>query len=162
MTSILSPQAAQADSTRITHARVVAHTVDKSKPKARENHWSIYLLHQDGKSSTRINIRAENGKQTGLLEWTQHDYTKATSAVIYLEYEALEGVTVSSVAHVIYRLGRDTHMMAEGGSRAWVYYIIDDLAQNSCISPSSPYHLWPNLSFLYLRDESDTDHRKSS
>ncbi|KAJ5713788.1 uncharacterized protein N7483_010969 [Penicillium malachiteum] len=71
----LSPQAVQADTTPITHVRVVVHTLGAAGPNTSDNHWSIYLIHPDGVSSTRINIRAEFRDPTGIFEWTKLGYT---------------------------------------------------------------------------------------
>lgn len=118
----LSSQVAQADSTPVTYVRVVVHTLGVAGPNTSDNHWSIYLLHPDGVSSTRINMRAEFDDPTGILEWTKHGYIQTTSAIRYWDFPVAAGVTVLYFARVVYQLRRDRYEMSGGGSgcRWWV------------------------------------------
>ena len=118
----LSPQDVQADSTPVTYVRVVVHTLGAAGPNTSDNHWSIYLIHPDGVSSTRINMRAEYGDPTGILEWTKLGYTQTTSAIGHWDFPVRAGITVLFFAHLIYSLGRDRYEMSGGGSgcRWWV------------------------------------------
>lgn len=122
MPSLLSPQVVQADSTPVTHVRVVVHTLGAAGLNTSDNHWSIYLLHSDRVSSTRINMRAEFEDPTGILEWTQHGYTETTSAITYWDFPVAAGVTVLFFVRLIYSLRRDRYEMSGGGSgcRWWV------------------------------------------
>jgi hypothetical protein len=113
---LLSSQAVQADTTLVTHLRVVVHTLSAAGPNTSDNHWSIYLLHSDGRSSTRINIRAEFDDPTGILDWTKHRYIQTTSAIRYWDFLVAAGVTVLFFARVIYQLRRDRYDMSGGGS----------------------------------------------
>lgn len=118
----LSSQVVQADTTPVTHVRVVVHTLGAAGPNTSDNHWSIYLLHPDGRSSTRINMRAEFDDPTGILDWTKHGYVQTTSAIRYWDFPVAAGVTVLFFARVIYQLRRDEYEMSGGGSgcRWWV------------------------------------------
>lgn len=118
----LSSQTVLADLKRVTHLRVVVHTLGAAGLNTSDNHWSIYLIHDDGASSTRINMRAEFEDPTGFLDWTQQGYIQTTSAIVYWDFPVAAGTTVSSVARIIYDLRRDRYMMSGGGSgcRWWV------------------------------------------
>lgn len=118
----LSSEVVQADNTPVTYVRVVVHTLGAAGPNTSDNHWSIYLLHPDGVSSTRINMKAEFDDPTGILEWTRHGYIQTTSAIRCWDFPVMNGVTVLYFAHVIYELGRERYEMSGGGSgcRWWV------------------------------------------
>lgn len=118
----ISPQAVQEDQTPVTHIRVVVHTLGAAGPNTSDNHWSIYLLHAGGGSSTRINMRANFGDPTGILEWTRHGYIQTTSAIAFWDLPVAAGITVLYFARLIYSLGRERYDMSGGGSgcRWWV------------------------------------------
>ncbi|KAJ5225232.1 hypothetical protein N7468_006457 [Penicillium chermesinum] len=122
MPSPLPPQVVQADPTPVTTVRVVVHTLGAAGPNTSDNHWSMYLIHSDQVSSTRINMRAEFDNPTGILEWTRHGYTQTTSAIMHWDFQVTAGVTVLFFARLIYSLGRDRYEMSGGGSgcRWWV------------------------------------------
>ncbi|CEJ62531.1 hypothetical protein PMG11_11028 [Penicillium brasilianum] len=147
----LLPDIVQADTTPVTHVRVVVHTLGAAGPNTSDNHWSIYLLHSDRVSSTRINMRAEFEDPSGKLEWTKHAYTQTTSAIRHWDFPVAAGITVLYFARLIYSHRRDRYEMSGGGSgcRWWVYNIISDLAQESYIHQSAPGTIWPNLLYLY-------------
>lgn len=112
----LSPQVVQADTTPVTHVRVVVHTLGAAGPNTSDNHWSIYLLHPDGVSSTRINMRAEYDDSTGILEWTKHAYIQTTSAITYWDFPVAAGITVLYFARLIHNLRRDRYEISGGGN----------------------------------------------
>lgn len=118
----LPPQMVQTDAATVTQVRVVVHTLGAAGPNTSDNHWSIYLIHPNGVSSTRINMRAEFDDPEGILEWTKHGYIRTTSAITYWDFPVATETTVSSVACLIYNLRRDRYMMSGGGSgcRWWV------------------------------------------
>lgn len=118
----ISPQAVQADNTPVTHVRVVVHTLGAAGPNTSDNHWSIYLIHPDGVSSTRINMRAELDNPTGILEWTRHGYVQTTSAITYWDFPVGVGITTLFFARLIFSRHRDKYEMSGGGSgcRWWV------------------------------------------
>ncbi|KAJ5586712.1 uncharacterized protein N7459_002477 [Penicillium hispanicum] len=151
MAPLLPPQTVQTDTTPVTHIRVVVHTLGAAGPNTSDNHWSIYLLHPGGMSSTRTNMRAEFGDPSGILEWTKHGYTQTTSAIMYWDFPVAAEITVSSITRLIYSLRRDKYMMSGGGSgcRWWVYTIVYDLAQRSYVHQEVPSEIWPNLLYLY-------------
>ncbi|KAJ5111692.1 hypothetical protein NUU61_001322 [Penicillium alfredii] len=113
----LSPQEVQADTTSVTNVRVVVHTLGAAGPNTSDNHWSIYLLHPDGVSSTRINMRAEFDDPTGILEWTKHAYIQTTSAIKFWDFPVAAGINVLYFARLIYTLRRDRYEMSGGGGR---------------------------------------------
>ena len=122
MSPPLSPRAVQADTTPVTYVRVVVHTLGAAGPNTSDNHWSLYLIHPDGVSSTRINMRAEFEDPTGILEWTKLGYSQTTSAIGYWDLPVAARISVSYIAHLIYRRRRDRYEMSGGGSgcRWWV------------------------------------------
>ncbi|KAJ5330135.1 hypothetical protein N7452_010525 [Penicillium brevicompactum] len=151
MSPPLSPQVVQADTTLVTHVRVVVHTLGAAGPNTSDNHWSIYLLHPDGISSTRINMKAVFDNTTGILEWTRHGYTQTTSAVNHWDFPVAAGVTVLFFARLLYHLRRDRYQMSGGGSgcRWWVYTVISDIAQQNYIHHGAHAEIWPHLHYLY-------------
>lgn len=122
MAPSLSPQTVQTDPATVTYVRVVVHTLGAAGPNTSDNHWSVYLIHPNGLSSTRVNMMAVFDDPTGILDWTKHSYIQTTSAIAYWDFPVAPGVTVSSVADLIYSLGRHRYEMSGGGSgcRWWV------------------------------------------
>lgn len=118
----LLPEEVLADPSSVSLVRVVVHTLGAAGPNTSDDYWSIYLIHSDGITSTRVNMRAEFDDPTGILQWTKHDYTQTTSAIQSWDWPAAAGVTVAAVAQLIYGLGRDRYEMSGGGSgcRWWV------------------------------------------
>ncbi|KAF3391940.1 hypothetical protein DPV78_010611 [Talaromyces pinophilus] len=137
----------QEDQTPVTHIRVVVQLALTPS----DNHWSIYLLHAGGRSSTRINMRANFGDPKGILEWTRHGYIQTTSAIAFWDFPVAAGITVLYFARLIYSLGRERYDMSGGGSgcRWWVYTIMSDLSQRNYIHQTAPSQIWPNLLFIY-------------
>ena len=103
-----------ADSTPVARIRVVVHTLGSVGPNSSDNHWSIYLIHQNGISSTRANMRADYGDQTGLLEWTRLGYSQSTSAIQFWDFDVMAELNAVHFASLIYNLQR--YMMSGGGS----------------------------------------------
>ncbi|QKX62406.1 uncharacterized protein TRUGW13939_09565 [Talaromyces rugulosus] len=152
---VLSSQEVQEDATPVTQVRVVVHTQGAAGPNTSDNHWSLYLVHPNGTSSIRINMRAEFGDPTGILEWTKHDYVHSISTVRYWDFPVAAGITVLFFARLIYNLRRDRYDMSGGGSgcRWWVYNVMSDMAQENYIHQSAPGEIWPNLLFLYHKHQ---------
>ncbi|KAJ5701311.1 hypothetical protein N7488_008859 [Penicillium malachiteum] len=76
------PAVAQADFRRISHIRVVAHTMGASGPTTSDNHWSIFLLIAGVEQSVRVNMSADldYDDPTGELSWDNHNYQTSRSA----------------------------------------------------------------------------------
>ncbi|PLB48821.1 hypothetical protein P170DRAFT_425829 [Aspergillus steynii IBT 23096] len=147
----LPPQTVQTDASPVVHVRLVVHTLGPASPNTSDNHWSIYLIHPNGVSSTRINMRAEFDDPHEILEWTKHDYIHTTSAIACWDIPVSAGITVASIARLVYGLGRDRYTMSGGGSgcRWWVYTIVHDLARERYVNQDAPSQIWPHLLYLY-------------
>lgn len=118
----IDPTTIQHDTRPVAQVRVVVHTTGASGPTSSDNHWSIYLVLANNAGSIRINMRAEYGDPTGILEWTSHAYTVTNSAIKYWDFAAAPGIQVSHISRLVYNLGRHKYDMSGGGSgcRYWV------------------------------------------
>jgi hypothetical protein len=80
MSTPMNSATVQTDSRSVTLVRVVAHTTGAAGPTISDNHWSIYLVLPNSGGSVRINMRADHGNPTGILEWTSQAYALTNSA----------------------------------------------------------------------------------
>ena len=89
----------------VTQFRLVAHTMGPVAPGAAlsQNHWSIYLLHDNG--SVRLNMMLADPRAAstrGRLTVTSHGYTTvSTSAVRYWDFKAADNLAVYYVIQLI-------------------------------------------------------------
>lgn len=123
MSILLTSHTARANMTPVALLRVVVHTMGPATPTMSDNHWSIYLVAPNAAGSVRINMMApEYGDPTGILVWSQHQYTVTTSAIKHWDYSVEPNVKVGHIADLIIRLRRDQYDMSGGGSgcRWWV------------------------------------------
>jgi hypothetical protein len=107
----IDPMAIQQDIRPVVQVRTVVHTTGASGPTTSDNHWSIYLILANNTGSVRINMRAEYGNPTGLLEWTPHTYALTTSAIRHWDFPAASGIQVAHISRLIYSLGRHKYEM---------------------------------------------------
>lgn len=112
----------QQDKRSVVQIRVVVHTMGAAGPTTSDNHWSIYLILANNAGSVRINMRAEYGDSTGILEWTHLAYALTNSAISHWDYPVLSGIEVLHISRTIYNFGRHKYEMSGGGSgcRYWV------------------------------------------
>jgi hypothetical protein len=112
-----------ANTSSVTHVRVVAHTVRPMGPNTpmSENHWSIYLILAHG-GSVRMNMAAYPGHRAGTLEWSILNYEVSNSALKYWDFPAVQPLEVHHFCEVIAHHGRTQYWMSGGGSgcRFWV------------------------------------------
>jgi hypothetical protein len=108
------------NNTIVTQARVVTHLSQDLGDGVSENHWSIYLLLENG-AAVRMNMAAEYGDPTGRLEWTTYNYQLTNSALFYWDYNLTGGLTVKNVYDLVYHNRRDRYQFSGGGSgcRYW-------------------------------------------
>lgn len=108
----------------VTHHRVATHTMGPMGPTSplSHNHWSIYLLINDGASSVRLNMEAPAGYITGELKTTSYDYALSNSAIKYWDYATTPSMTVSRFVSLLIQHGRQLYNMSGGGSgcRYWM------------------------------------------
>jgi hypothetical protein len=110
----------------VTRFRLVAHTMGPVTPGAAlsQNHWSIYLLHENG--SVRLNMILADPRAAstrGRLRVTSHGYTTvSTSAVRHWDFGATNNLAVYYVIQLILDNRRAEYdMNARGvGCRYWM------------------------------------------
>jgi hypothetical protein len=111
------------NNTNLTHVRVVAHTAGPMGPNTpmSENHWSIYLMIDNG-TSVRMNMMADPGVRKGRLVWSILQYQHSTSTLKSWDFPVVQHVEVHHVYELIIHKGRDQYWMSGGGSgcRYWV------------------------------------------
>jgi hypothetical protein len=108
------------ESETVTQIRVVVHLSQDFGGGHSENHWSIYLL-LDGGRSVRMNMTADYGHTTGRLEWFAYDYHLTTSALQYWDYAAAPNLTVKAFYDELILRRRHKYRFSGGGSgcRFW-------------------------------------------
>ncbi|KAN0083906.1 hypothetical protein V8E54_002994 [Elaphomyces granulatus] len=145
----LTANQAQQDTRRVEKIRVVVHTgyaLDQS-----DNHWSIYLLLQDGGSVRANMVTKEYGHPGGYLVWSDLEYDLTNSAIQHWDFPVTQAITVQNVATTIYRNNRHLYHFSGGGSgcRYWVRVILYDLEGEGYVGEGSSEELWVPLQFLY-------------
>jgi len=119
--SPLTASEAQQDIRFVEKIRVVVHTgyaLDQS-----DNHWSIYLLLQDGGSVRANMVSSEYGVTVGRLDWSYLQYALSTSAIQHWDFQVTPVIQVLTIATTIYENNRHQYRFSGGGSgcRYWVY-----------------------------------------
>lgn len=119
-TAIASMSGVSNNTTVVANARVVAHLSQDLGSGVSENHWSIYLLFENG-GAIRMNMTADYGDPTGSIEWTTYNYQLTNSALHHWDYQMAEGVTVKHVYDLVYYYRRNQYFFSGGGSgcRYW-------------------------------------------
>lgn len=109
----------RSDSRVVQAIRVVVHSSSALGPNTpmSDNHWSIYLIFANTDRSVRINMRANYGDPTGILEWSPDlPYNVTRSLAGYWDYSVAPGVTVGWLCQLVLNNGRDRYDMSGGGS----------------------------------------------
>ena len=99
------------DPRQVMSVRVVVHHGDAINNS--DNHWSIYLMLWCG-GCVRLNI--VNTALGAELQWSDHDYLVARSAIDYWEFAVAEPFVVSDVADAVYEFERNRYLFARTGS----------------------------------------------
>jgi hypothetical protein len=122
MVKVLDKQEVCSDERVVMTVRVVVHTYGPKVNGLSWNHWSIYLLLQDGRSSVRSNMRAKfDHYNNGLLEWSDCGYVESNSDIAHWDYPCKPGTKVQDVAKLIYEKGRERYDLVGGkGCRFWM------------------------------------------
>ena len=111
------------DALTVRTIRVVAHTMGPVVPGGQlsQNHWSVYLLTNDG-NSVRLNMIPQPTNLIGSLNITTHMYTTSESAVRFFDFPSVE-VPVEYILQLIHQKGRERFRFEERGvgCRHWVY-----------------------------------------
>ncbi|PGH26904.1 hypothetical protein AJ80_01487 [Polytolypa hystricis UAMH7299] len=156
MSTPLTSTEVQTDSSLVTHARIVVHTLGAVTPQTSDNHWSIYLTLPDNAGSIRINMRANFGDPTGILDWTKQTYTLANSAIQHWDFPLALGTTVGHIARLIYGNRRERFDMSGGGSgcRWWVYTVVSDMTKAGYLPQDTPARIWPEMLYRYHTQKS--------
>lgn len=110
----------------VRNFRLVAHTMGPVAPGAvlSQNHWSIYLLHDDG--SVRLNMILKDPRAAstrGKLEVTSYEYTTVSnSAVSHWDFAATNDLAVYWVIQLIIDNRRAEYDMNDRGvgCRHWM------------------------------------------
>lgn len=115
MKTILTQEQAMANNTPVTHVRLVAHEADTKSVShyVIGNHWSIYLLHADNMTSTRVNLTSEHGEMPAVKEWTRLDYNVGSHPVRYWDFQIEQASTVAEIAHHLLAEVRDEYVMTK-------------------------------------------------
>lgn len=117
-----------------------------------ENHYCIFLVHDGDQTSTRCHVMDQQGRRQAILQWTNHDYTLANSAVTWWDIPVKHQFTVSDIGHMIYDYRRHKYEMdAARGCRWWAYTILSDMAQCGYICRCVPCDLYPKFLHFYDR-----------
>jgi hypothetical protein len=153
MVQLLSKRAVLRDTRRIHTVRVSIQTHgSKDRDHYRSwNHWSIYLLLEDGTGAVRANMRTEDcHHDNGVLEWTDCHYTLHNSTLAKCDMPCQSNFRVCDIAGLIYDYRRHRYDFNHGkGCRWWTYVVATDLARHWVVGTEKLDRLWRAMHLLY-------------
>jgi hypothetical protein len=120
---VMMTPATSTDNQIISCVRLMVHSVGLDSTNRSWNHWTIYLILQEG-GSVRLNMFGdpENGSFIGLFTTRSSEYSSSTSSIANFDYTPCSGLRVGQCIQLIERNGRTRYQMTDAGKgcRYWV------------------------------------------